>query len=53
MTTDSLLLRAGDGPILILFLERKSIKKNFSFALQTIAIPGFLHGNGIALLIKE
>ena len=37
----------------ILFLERKSIKKNFYFEPIPIAIPGFLPGNDIALLIKE
>ncbi|MBD5155314.1 MAG: hypothetical protein HDT15_09685 [Oscillibacter sp.] len=34
---------------LILFLERKSIKKNFNIALYRSAIPGFLHGDDIAL----
>ncbi|MBD5162770.1 MAG: hypothetical protein HDT14_12335 [Oscillibacter sp.] len=35
------------------FLERKSIKKNFTFALTCIAIPGFPHGDEFALLIEE
>lgn len=38
---------------LILFLERKRIRKNFNIALQTVVIPRFLHGDGIALLIEE
>ena len=38
---------------LILFLERKSIKKNFNLETKTIAIPGFLPGDDIVLLIEE
>ncbi len=40
-------------PPLILFLERKSIKKNFKFEPKPIAIPEFLPGDEIALLIEE
>ena len=48
----------ADGPPrtesnLILFLERKSIKKNFYFESTPIAIPEFLPGNDIAFLIEE
>ena len=38
---------------IILFLERKSIKKNFYFEPKPTAIPGFLPGNDTALLIEE
>jgi hypothetical protein len=38
---------------LILFLERKSIKKNVAFALQPLAIPRLPHGNEIKLLIEK
>ena len=38
---------------LILFLERKSIKKNFYFEPGPIAIPEFPPDNGVALLIEE
>ena len=41
------------NPNLILFLERKSIKKNFNFGPKPIAIPRFPPGNDIALIIEE
>ena len=37
----------------MLFLERKSIKKNIYFEPEPIAVPEFSPGNVIALLIEE
>ena len=34
----------------VLFLERKSTKKNFNLALQRRGNPAFSHGNGAAFL---
>ena len=38
---------------MILFLERKSIKKSFVFASKRLRFQGFAPGSGEKLLIKE
>lgn len=38
---------------MMLFLERKSIKKSFQFETGMHGIPKFLPGNGSMLLIEQ